>query len=70
MAVQTHRGPDKGDGCLLDEKQQQAIQRLICDHRPDELDLPFALWSRVAVSALIKRECGKMLPVRTMAGQF
>jgi transposase len=66
VAVQTHRGPDKGDGCLLDEQQQRAIQDLICHHTPDELELPFALWSRPAVASLIAREYGKTLPVRTV----
>jgi transposase len=66
VAVQAHRGPGKGAGCLLDAELQQAIQALIHAHTPDELGLPFALWSRPAVTALIMRECGKTLPVRTV----
>lgn len=66
VAVRAHRGPDQGNGCLLDERQQEAIQALICERTPDELGLPFALWSRPAVAALIERECGKTLPVRTV----
>jgi hypothetical protein len=50
----------------LNEQQQQAIQHQICEHTPDELDLPFALWSRPAVTALIEREYGKTLLVRTV----
>lgn len=65
VPVQTHRGPAKGEGSLLDELQQLTIQTLIVEHTPDELDLPFALWSRPAVTALIKRETGVRLAVRT-----
>lgn len=66
VAVQEHRGPDKGTGCILDEQQQLAIRTLLHAHAPDQLDLPYALWSRPAVSALIERECGMALPVRTV----
>lgn len=66
VAVQAHRGPDKGAGCILDEQQQLAIRQLIHAHTPDRLDLPYALWSRPAVSALIEKEYGMTLPVRTV----
>lgn len=65
VPVQAHRGPAKGEGSLLDERQQEAVQTLIRTHTPDELGLPFALWSRAAVTALIERECGVRLAVRT-----
>lgn len=66
VAAQVHRGPKKGQGCILNEQQQQAIQTLIHAHMPDQLGLPFALWSRPAVSALIGKEYGMTLPVRTV----
>jgi transposase len=66
VAVQAHRGPEKGDGCILNEERQQAIRALILAHTPDELGLLFALWSRAAVSALIEKEYGMALPVRTV----
>jgi transposase len=69
VAVQAHRGPQEGDGCLLDLQQQETIRILIRDHTPDELALPFALWSRPAVTALIEREYGIELAVRT-AGKY
>lgn len=69
VPVREHRGPAKGEGCLLEEPQQQAIQTLIREHTPDELGLPFLLWSRPAVTALIERECGVRLAVRT-AGKY
>lgn len=37
VPVQAHRGPNKGDGCLLDAAQQAVIQTLIHDHTPEEL---------------------------------
>lgn len=66
VPVQEHRGPERGSGCLLSEQQQEAIRTLIVEHTPDELGLPFALWSRPAVAALIERETGKRLIVRTV----
>jgi hypothetical protein len=42
------------------------VQGLIRRHTPDELDLPFALWSRAAVGMLIARHCGVKLAVRTV----
>ncbi|WP_425436051.1 IS630 family transposase [Noviherbaspirillum humi] len=65
VPVQQHRGPRKGENCLLDARQQQAIQALVAEHTPDELGLPFALWSRAAVAALIAQQTGQRLIVRT-----
>lgn len=62
-AVQAHRGPPKGGGCVLSEAQQQAIRNLIHDHTPGQQNFPFALWSRAAVTALIGTEYGTTLPV-------
>ncbi len=39
---------------------------MICTRTPDELDLPFALWSRAAVRELIWGRYGVRLAVRTM----
>lgn len=66
IPVQLHRGPQKGEGCILSPEQQQAIQEWVHAHTPDELGLPFALWSRPAVSALIQKEYDLALPVRTV----
>lgn len=60
------RGPAPGTGRFLDAAQEAEIRRLIRAHTPDELDLPFALWSRGAVRALIAQRCGTHLAVRTM----
>src|ERR671927_499275 len=52
------RGPEPGYGRLLDAEQEAEACDLIRRHTPDELDLPFALWSRAAVRELIWQRCG------------
>src|SRR5919202_6921971 len=60
------RGPEPGYGRFLDAEQEAEARRLIQRHTPDELDLPFALWSRAAVRELIWQRFGVRLAVRTM----
>jgi transposase len=60
------RGPEPGHGRFLDAEQEAEARDLIRGHTPDELDLPFALWSRAAVRELIRRRFGVRLAVRTM----
>ncbi|HZH46503.1 MAG TPA: IS630 family transposase, partial [Roseococcus sp.] len=60
------RGPEPGRGRFLSAEQEAAARDLIRRHTPDELDLPFALWSRAAVRELIRRRFGVRLAVRTM----
>jgi transposase len=67
--VSKPRGRKPDEQRLLDAAQEAEIQGLIRRHTPDELDLPFALWSRAAVGLLIARRCGVTLAVRTV-GQY
>jgi transposase len=67
--VSKPRGRKPDEQRLLDAAQEAEVQGLIRRHTPDELDLPFALWSRAAVRALIARRCGVGLAVRT-AGKY
>jgi transposase len=60
------RRPEPGHGRFLDAEQEAAARDLIRRHTPDELDLPFALWSRAAVRELIRRRFRVRLAVRTM----
>ncbi|NJS37498.1 MAG: IS630 family transposase [Brachymonas sp.] len=60
------RGKKQGSGRSLREDQEQTIQRIICDRRPEQLKMDFALWSRAAVGVLIERECGIALSVRAV----
>src|SRR5215213_9478432 len=50
------RGPEPGHGRFLDAEQEAAARDLIRRHTPDELDLPFALWSRAAVRRWLRRD--------------
>jgi transposase len=59
------RGRKPGEQRWLDPAQEAEVQALIRRHTPDELGLPFALWSRAAVRAPIARRCGVALAVRT-----
>src|SRR5919206_2278461 len=63
--VSGKRGRKPDEQRLLDATQERAIKRLICRHMPDDLRLDFALWSREAVRALIRRQYGVRLAVRT-----
>ena len=60
------RGPAPGTGRFLAPRQEAQIRALITQHTPDELGLPFALWSRAAVRMLIERDFGIRLAVRTI----
>ena len=60
------RGPEPGHGRFLDAGQEAEARDLIRRHLPDELGLPFALWSRAAVRELIWSRFGVRLAVRTM----
>src|SRR3954467_13751179 len=63
--VSGKRGRKPDEQKLLTTVQEREIKRLICRHMPDELGLEFALWSREAVRALIRRQYGVRLAVRT-----
>lgn len=58
------RGHRLGEGRRLNAQQELLIQQTICDKRPEQLKMDFALWSRVAVMELIKDKCGICLSVR------
>ena len=58
------RGRKQGGGRSLSESQELAIRKIICDQRPEQLKMEFALWNRAAVMQLIERECAITLSVR------
>ena len=60
------RGREHGDGRVLTHAQEQAIQRMIIDHRPEQLKMDFFLWSRPAVAELIESEYGIRLQPRSV----
>ncbi|WP_255217860.1 IS630 family transposase [Paraburkholderia mimosarum] len=51
------RGRRPGSG-RLENKQAARIRRLIIERMPDQLTLPFYLWTRESVAQLIEREYG------------
>jgi transposase len=63
------KGPAKGHGCLLTEKRAEEIRRLVMGKCPDQLRLPFALWTREAVRELIQRKYGVTVSINT-AGNY
>ena len=50
------RGRSTGDGRLLSSEQESSVRRTICDKRPEQLKMEFALWTRAAVMQFIERE--------------
>jgi len=47
--VSRTRGIKHGDNRLLDEAQEKQVQKWIADEMPDQMKLPFGLWTRKAV---------------------
>ena len=60
------RGRPKGAGAKLTPEQAQEIRRLIIDKNPPQLKFNFALWTRRAVKALIKRQYQIELSLHTV----
>jgi len=63
------RGPKPGGHKLGDAAAQRAIVRSIRGSCPDQMLLPFALWSRAAVIALIRKRTGRVVSLST-AGRY
>ena len=60
------RGRRPGTHRRLTPAQERTVQRLIADQTPDQLRMPFALWTRAAIGALLRQRYGVRLPVRTI----
>src|SRR6476469_5135694 len=63
------RGPKPGGHKLGDAAAERGIVRSIRGGCPDQMLLPFALWSRAAVVALIKKRTGRAVSLST-AGRY
>lgn len=59
------RGRKKGGHRSLTATQEREVQKMITDKTPDQLKLPFALWTRRAVCDLVEERFGVRLPERT-----
>lgn len=62
------RGPNKPMGALSLEEQASLVEA-IREHTPPHFGLPFSLWKRKAVVALVEKEFGKKVSVWT-AGRY
>lgn len=60
------RGRRVGAQRTLTAAQERTIQRLVTDRTPEQLRLPFALWTRAAIGQLIHARYGMRMPVRTI----
>jgi len=60
------RGRPKGKGRTLTSEQEKDAQKVIADRTPDQLKLPYALWSRQAVREMIERRYDRKLSVRAV----
>jgi transposase len=59
------RGRQYGAKRKLTADQEIAVQKLLVDKTPDQLKLPFALWTRQAVRLVIRQRFHIDLPIRT-----
>jgi len=60
------RGRRTGDKRTLTQDQEKELKKMIIDKDPEQLKLPFALWTRVAVQQFIKRLYSIDMPIRTV----
>ncbi len=60
------KGPAPGTGKLLSDKQSAEVRKLIIDRCPEQLKLPFALWTRDAIRELVFRRFGIRIAIRTI----
>jgi transposase len=60
-------GRSNGTGRKLTAHQEARVQSWICNRYPDQLRLPFALWTLRAVQELIRLKLGMRLPKSTTA---
>jgi len=60
------RGRKSGEKRTLTEEQEKQLQKWLIDKHPEQLKLPFALWTRDAVKDLIKLQFKIDMPIRTV----
>ena len=60
------RGRRKGEQRKLTAEQESEIKKAIIDKTPDQLKLPYALWTREAIQRLIKQQYRLDIPMRTI----
>jgi transposase len=63
---QRTRGAKYGEWRTLSQSEEETVQQLMLSHFPDELEIDSALWTRLAVQALIDQQYGVKMPIRTV----
>ena len=66
MLAEPKRGRKQGEQRSLSPEQEKQIQKMIVEHYPEQLKLPFALWDRQAIKQLILLKFGIHMPIRTV----
>ena len=60
------RGRRPGEQKALTWEEEKKVRKLVSDKCPDQLTLPFALWTREAVAVLIERKTTKRLSLKVV----
>jgi len=60
------RGRKQGEKRILSLKQEASIQNMIVDKMPDQLKLPYGLWTRKAIIELVSTKFNVTITQRTM----
>jgi transposase len=60
------RGRRHGEQRTLNPEQERELKNLVIDKTPDQLKLPFALWTRDAVKEVVRERYGMEMPIRTV----
>jgi transposase len=60
------RGRRAGEQRTLSPAQEFDLRKVLIDKTPDQMKLPFALWTRDAVRLLIRQWFGIAMPIRTV----
>jgi transposase len=63
------RGRRPGEQKALNRQQEAMIRRMVASKCPDQLELPFALWTREAIGQIIERKTGIILSL-TAIGSY
>jgi transposase len=64
--LRDERGRGVNEGRTLSAAQEREVRKLIAAKLPDQLQMPFGLWTREAVAQLLETKSGLKLPVRTL----
>jgi len=62
------KGPAKGFGKKLSAKQEKKVKECVMGKHPEQLQLPFYLWTRQAVRELIQDKFGIEIGLSTVGG--